>query len=63
MVSGDSDWTAFSRHFMRKRGTFEGIAESNGVESKETQVAAYYSSINVPLTKKRGALTTYLVEA
>ena len=41
MVSDDSDWTALSRHFMRKTGALDGIANSSGVESKAMQVAAY----------------------
>lgn len=49
--------------FMRKRGTFEGIAKSNGVESKATQVAAYYSSFSIPLAKTKAVSVKYLVEA
>lgn len=48
---------------MSKRATFEGIAKSNGVESKATQVAAYYSSVSTPLATNRAASIKYLVEA
>ena len=63
MVSGDSDWTAFSRHFMRNAGAFEGIANSNGLESKTTQVAAYCSSVSISLVTHRAVSTAYLIEA
>lgn len=63
MVSGDSDWIAFSRHFRRKTGNFEGIANCNGVESKATQVAAYYSLVSTRLATHRAVPSKYLVEA
>lgn len=63
MVSGDSDWTAFSRHFNRKTGTSEGVAHSNGVESKATQTAVYCSSVSILLVKYRVISIKYLIEA
>ena len=63
MVSDDSDWTACSKHFMRKTGAFEGIANSNGLESKATQVAAYCSSVSIPSATYRAVSIKYLIEA
>lgn len=63
MVSDDSDWTAFSRHLTRKAGTFDGIANSDGVESKATQVAAYYSVVSTATAALMSVSTRYLVEA
>lgn len=63
MVLDDSDWTAFSKHLMRKMGTFEGIAKSNGVESKVTHVVAYCASVSPPLKQIKPVSTKYLIEA
>ena len=48
---------------MRKTGAFVGIASSNGVESKATQVAAYCLFVSVHLAMNESVSMVYLIKA